>query len=923
MTYYDRLAKLLEELEEERSAPAKRIRAQLRFASYLSQARGGEFEDRIAQALSILEKDLEKNGALTARGSKEAEKALLPLSAAAKSYRVHLVAHAHIDMNWLWGYEETAAVTVNTFRTMLDLMKRYPAFTFSQSQASTYEIVERFAPEMLPEIAARIAEGRWELSGSTWVENDENMPCAESLARHILYTGKYYKKLFGENTPYVKLDFQPDTFGHAASIPGICRAGGVRWLYHCRGNDGGESLYRWRGEGGAELLCWCDPFWYGGGAYDVGQLDRVPGICEKYGVKNYLSVYGVGDHGGGPTAADVETLLELQSYPVMPTLCFSSYEAFFTAIEEEKADLPVRTGECNFVFSGCYTSQSETKARHRIGEARLLSAEALSAMSGVWADAPSDAEIFEQAWKKLLFTEFHDILPGSGVRATGEYASGVCQEVSAAAGTRAGAAMRAIAERIALPRDPEDRPLGGGAGFASSLTGGAPFAVQSSSGGKKRAFHLFCDLPDGYEGVYELTVWDWAYDGTRAVFYSDRGERLTSVFLAGDRGYWGHEYKTFLIEVSVPGLGYTTVFLDEADRTANPGLSFFENRVLVFPGKTVKLENDLVCAEFDRASGRLRSFTDKQSGEELLPAGGGYFNFVLEDARAGMTAWKEGFPIKKTVLNDASTVLCAGGEHSALRSSFSYSLSFGNGSSLRANVSLCKGEKLLRYDVSTDFYERGGKDGIPRLEVVFPFTGRAEGCRYGAPLVSVDRPQLPHDVPAFFASPVTDKGAPILLTSGTKYGFKCFENRLSLTLLRASADPDGLPEYGAHRFSFAVGAVSDRGEKELRRVSERFSRLPSVCPARAGKGDLPTSASLAKIEGAEIISVKRAENGRGLIFRLTNGESGKKAALTFCRKIGKARLLDLHEEPTAELRPSGSTVRAEVGKGTLVTLYIE
>jgi alpha-mannosidase len=32
------------------------------------------------------------------------------------------VGHAHIDMNWMWGYDETASITLDTFRTMLDLM---------------------------------------------------------------------------------------------------------------------------------------------------------------------------------------------------------------------------------------------------------------------------------------------------------------------------------------------------------------------------------------------------------------------------------------------------------------------------------------------------------------------------------------------------------------------------------------------------------------------------------------------------------------------------------------------------------------------------------------------------------------------------------------------------------------------------------
>ena len=50
-------------------------------------------------------------------------------------------------MNWMWGWQETVAVTLSTFRTILNLMGEYPEYTFSQSQASVYKIVEEFDPD--------------------------------------------------------------------------------------------------------------------------------------------------------------------------------------------------------------------------------------------------------------------------------------------------------------------------------------------------------------------------------------------------------------------------------------------------------------------------------------------------------------------------------------------------------------------------------------------------------------------------------------------------------------------------------------------------------------------------------------------------------------------------------------------------------
>ena len=184
----------------------------------------------------------------------------MPMQADCKKYRLLMVGHAHIDMNWMWRYDETVSITLDTFRTVLNLMKEFPDFTFAQSQASTYRIIEEFEPSMLDEIRARIASGQWEVAASTWVEADRNMPSAESVARHFLYTKRYLPKLLGINPESQNLDYEPDTFGHHANVPDLLRQAGVKYYYHCRGEDS-QTLYRWRSESGAEILVYLEPDW--------------------------------------------------------------------------------------------------------------------------------------------------------------------------------------------------------------------------------------------------------------------------------------------------------------------------------------------------------------------------------------------------------------------------------------------------------------------------------------------------------------------------------------------------------------------------------------------------------------------------------------------------------------------------------------
>lgn len=282
----------------------------------MSRVKEGRWDDLLLETLETLAGQLRDKGALTFGDVEAAEAALSPMAGEAKEYDITCAAHAHIDMNWMWGYQETASVVVDTFRTMLTLMEEYPEFTFSQSQASVYEIVEKYYPEMLEAIRARVREGRWEVTASSWVENDKNMSGSEAMIRHLLCTKTYLSGLLGIPESSLDLDFEPDTFGYSANLPEVLASGGVRYYYHCRGNDS-EFIYRWRAPSGAEVLVYREPDWYLG-QIEYGFAAFLPELCRKTGVPKLLKVYGVGDHGGGPTRRDLKKLLDMAAWPPVP-----------------------------------------------------------------------------------------------------------------------------------------------------------------------------------------------------------------------------------------------------------------------------------------------------------------------------------------------------------------------------------------------------------------------------------------------------------------------------------------------------------------------------------------------------------------------------------------------------------------------------
>ena len=209
----------------------ERIEAQLLFAQHLCDLHGdraASWRRVIARARAHVQGALEKgyiDGIATVVA--EAEEMLSPFVKTAKNYTAHCVGHAHIDMNWMWSWPETVSVTLDSFHTVLRLMAEYPSFTFSQSQASTYAIVERHDSDLLKRIAQRVKEGRWEVTASHWVEGDKNLASAESLCRQLLYTREYMHRLFGLRPEDVPIDWAPDTFGHAATMPTYLVDGGV------------------------------------------------------------------------------------------------------------------------------------------------------------------------------------------------------------------------------------------------------------------------------------------------------------------------------------------------------------------------------------------------------------------------------------------------------------------------------------------------------------------------------------------------------------------------------------------------------------------------------------------------------------------------------------------------------------------------
>src|SRR5207244_2112630 len=131
-----------------------------------------------------------------------------------------------------------------------------------------------------------------------------------------------------------------------------------------------------------------------------------------------MHLYGVGDHGGGPTRVMLDHADELRApESVYPKLQFSFASDFFRDMEKKLPTMQVPTwdGELYFQYHrGVFTTQAETKRRIRRSEENVLNAEKFASIALLYG-VPYQQEEIKRAWKRLLFDHFHDIMPGSGI----------------------------------------------------------------------------------------------------------------------------------------------------------------------------------------------------------------------------------------------------------------------------------------------------------------------------------------------------------------------------------------------------------------------------------------------------------------------------------------------------------------------------
>jgi alpha-mannosidase len=847
-----------------------------------------------------------------------AQTQLATLHPAFSDYTIHLIGNNHMDIAWLWPWTETVDNVRRTFATSLQLMEEYPQYRFSESGAQYYEWMQQKDAFLFNGIQERVKDGHWEIVGGMWAEPDLNLPDGESQVRQLLVGKRYFQQNFGVD---VRVGWNPDSFGFNWQLPQIYKKSGIDYFVTQKlgWNETNKlplKLFWWQAPDGSRILTYF-PHDY------VNQIDpvRIAGdlahaVSLNPGAFDMMHLYGIGDHGGGPTRDMLDSGIHWQGAGlVFPRMQFDTALSFFqqmasgvdtqnapvwnyetlaagetqlAAAPAGKIALPVWNDELYLEYHrGTYTTQAKQKASLRRSSEWLLNAEKFSSLAWLGGrEYPSSS--LNEAWKLVLKNQWHDLAAGSGAGIIYADAQKEFQVAHWAADQATGDALNEIDSHIDT-RAPTGVPLLVWNTLSWTRTDLVTATVQMPE-----------PAPNG------LSVLD------------ANGKVLASQLLSADES--NHTYRILVRTDDLPSVGYAVLHVVSGTRPFTSDLH----------AEGTTLENDSLRVVVDPKTGCIVSLYDKHSKFESLAAGGcGNMLEAFVDRPKQWDAWN----IDADTLDHFTPLMAAD------------SVQLTEKGPLRADIRITR-----HWSKSTFVQDIVLYAGMPRVDVVndidwhedhillkaaFPLAATANMATYEIPYGSIQRPTTRNnsieaakfEVPAIRWADLGDSQHGFSLINDSKYGYDTKGNVMRLTLLRSPTWPDPQADRGKQHFAYSLYPHEGtwRDADTVRRGYE-FNYQLRAMQVQPHSGTLPPVHSFFSIQPATLVmtAIKKSEDGNDLILRIYDW-AGKKADAEVSVPGGATRavMANLMEAPEGvPLAISGNKISVGVGPYSINTLRV-
>ncbi len=791
---------------------------------------------------------------------------------------IDLAGNAHIDAAWLWPRTETVDVVKRTFTTALQLMDEYPDYTFTQSAAQYTEWMAEKYPKLNDQIRDRVKQGRWEIVGGMWVEPDLNLPDGESLVRQLLVGQRYFKQQYGVTA---RIGWNPDSFGYNWQLPQIYKRSGMDYFVtqKMHWNDTNVLPFRlfwWESPDGSKVLTYFPTDYVHDNvnptrvsADFAESAERNPGTTEM------LDLYGIGDHGGGPTRAMLDQADHWigagkpGSKEVAPTMRYHTAQSYFSDVEGKlnaesptwdydriakgytapaagsagQVGVPTWKDELYFEYHrGIFTTQAAHKRNMRASEVATLNAEKLASFAWLNGRAYPGDELTEN-WKKITFNQFHDLAAGSGIGVIYKDAQRDYTEVFQSDREIADASLKTLAAAI-----------------DTRAKGDAPLLVFNPMGwARSETVKISVQLPEAAEGVRILDAHE---------------KPVLSQVISGDAAT--HQFEVMARVSDVPALGYT-VLHSERGKIQSVTDSATDLRVEDQPAAFV-LTNAHLKVAIDRKNGCITSLMSvgadrKSSVESLAPGACGNQLQTFKDTPSNYDAWNidpgtldHMTPIEAA---DSVTILDRGPLRATVRVARSW-----QASKFVQDISLDAGADAVGVANDVDWHETH-----VLLKAAFSLAASGPKATYEIPYGSIERPttrnnsweKAQFEVPAMRWADLGDAQHGLSVLNDSKYGYDAEGNTLRITLLRSPTWPDPDADRGRQRFRYAIYPHAG-GWKQAQTVRRGYElNYPlTVEQVSAHSGSLPAEHSWGAVENANVTltAVKKAEDADGLVFRM-------------------------------------------------------
>lgn len=780
---------------------------------------------------------------------------------------IGICGHSHLDTAWLWPVEETKRKAARTFSNALNLMERYPNYSFMQSSVLYLDWMKKYYPAVFEEIKRRTASGQWQPNGGSWVEPDCNIPSGESLIRQFLRGQLFLRDELGYHADTFWL---PDTFGYSAAIPQILNGFGMKYFLTTKlsWNDTTGFPYDsfiWRGIDGSEVITHLNL------THKPANVDHVlgaaRGVTNKRLCNRKLLTYGYGDGGGGPHYGMVETAERTKEMPGLPRVEECTVSEFMQGVEQDRDKLNTYFGELYVeLHRGTLTQFHDLKRLNRRSEILLHDLEAVSSVNSILFGKPYNDKI-SGYYDTVLLNQFHDILPGTAI----DRAMDIARDELASVAEGVEKQIRAEIKSVSKPAD--------------SVT-----FFNSLSFERKTQF----SVPD--IGVYPS-------DCLTERFEDVEGNKMLAV-------------KTVL-----KPLGYTT----ESAGVPESAQSVFSysGDVLETPFATVTFDsNGYISSLFDKTAKREVAANPHN---EALPLGGLYAG---DDIPSDWDDWDINFDQRfkmelQTKLTSRQVVL-AGALQFRIRSSYQV----GRESSLTQDMIFYSDTPRIDFETVVDWRENHTllKASFPlnilttaaKTETQF---GYIERQTYR----NNDFEKAKFEVCNHKWTDISETNFGAAVLNDCKYGISIEDSTLSLTLHKSGNHPAAKGDQGRHRFTYSLlphaGAFS--AEAVVQPAFE-LNTAPYIAVGKVGSGDTVSIAKVLK-ENVIIDTVKSAENGKGYIFRLYECERAlTDVNISFGFSFKKVYETNMMEDIITELKPQeDKSVNLTVKPFEIKTLLVE